>query len=143
MRRSRRLTGWIGAVALVAALPVHPAVRGDALGQGADWTVPANAVDLKSPVTPTPEVLKRGVSIYESRCRPCHGPDGKGNGPLSDPAHPAADLTAGTKADLLPDGVLFYRIWNGKRPMPAFKSELSQDDVWTVIEHIKTLKGEP
>jgi mono/diheme cytochrome c family protein len=113
-------------------------------GLGADsqdnWTIPADAADLKSPAEPTPALLKKGASIFESRCRPCHGPEGKGNGPLSDPSRPAADLTAGLKADLLPDGVLFYKVWNGRRPMPAFKSELSRDDVWAVVEHIKTLK---
>jgi mono/diheme cytochrome c family protein len=138
--RHRTLAGWLGAAALIAALPTHSALRGEADGQGTDWTIPANAAELKSPVTPTPEVIKRGTSIFESRCRPCHGPEGKGNGPLSDPAHPAADLTAGVKADWPADGVLFYRVWNGKRPMPAFKSELSQNEVWTVLEFVKTLK---
>ena len=140
MLNHRRLADWLGAAALVVALPMHSALRGEADGQGTDWTTPANAAELKSPVTPTPEVLKRGTSIFESRCRPCHGPEGKGNGPLSDPAHPAADLTAGAKADWPADGVLFYRVWNGKRPMPAFKSEMSQDEVWTVLEYVKTLK---
>jgi mono/diheme cytochrome c family protein len=137
---NRRLAGWLGAAAIVAGLPVHSALRGEADGQSTDWTIPASAAELKSPVAPTPEVLKRGTSIFESRCRPCHGPEGKGNGPLSDPAHPAADLTAGVKADWPADGVLFYRVWNGKKPMPAFKSELSQEEVWTVLEYVKTLK---
>ena len=140
MLRHRTLAGWLGAAALIAAFPMHSALRGEADGQGADWTIPASAAELKSPVMSTPEVLKRGTSIFESRCRPCHGPEGKGNGPLSDPAHPAADLTAGVKADWPADGVLFYRVWNGKKPMPAFKSELSQDEVWTVLEYVKTLK---
>ena len=142
MLHHRRLTGWLSAAAIVAALSMHSPLRGEADGQGADWTIPANAAELKSPVTSTPEVLKRGTSIFESRCRPCHGPEGKGNGPLSDPAHPAADLTAGVKADWPADGVLFYRVWNGKKPMPAFKSELSQEEVWTVLEYVKTLKRE-
>jgi mono/diheme cytochrome c family protein len=136
----RRWAGGLGILALVLAFPIHSAVRGEVGGQGTDWTIPANAAELKSPIAPTPAVLKRGASIFESRCRPCHGPEGKGNGPLSDPAHPAADLTAGVKADWPPDGVLFYRVWNGKRPMPAFKSDVSQEEVWTVLEYVKTLK---
>ncbi len=142
MLSHRTLAGWLGAAALVAALPMHSSLRGEADGQGADWTIPANAAELKSPVASTPEVLKRGASIFESRCRPCHGPEGKGNGPLSDPAHPAADLTAGVKADWAPDGVLFYRVWNGKKPMPAFKSDATQEEIWTVLEFVKTLKKE-
>jgi mono/diheme cytochrome c family protein len=39
------------------------------------------------------------------------------------------------------DGVLFYKIWNGRAnpEMPAFKSELSKDEVWTVVEYAKSL----
>jgi mono/diheme cytochrome c family protein len=140
MLNHRRRVGWLGAAALVAAFPLHFVLSGETAGQGDDWSIPANAAELKSPIAPTPEVLKRGKSIFESRCRPCHGPEGKGNGPLSDPAHPAADLTAGVKADWPPDGVLFYRVWNGKRPMPAFRSQLSRDEVWTVLQHVKRLK---
>ena len=136
MCRDMRVIVWVGAVAFAANLGARASVN----GQGADWAIPAEAADLKSPVAGAPESLKKGQSIFESRCRPCHGPEGKGNGPLSDPAHPAADLTAGVKADLAPDGVLFYRVWNGKRPMPAFKSELTQEDVWAVVEYIKALK---
>jgi len=137
--RGARTIAWLGIVTLVAGLGARAAVSGSGV-QGADWTIPADAADLKSPLTPSPAVLKKGASIFESRCRLCHGPEGRGNGPLSDPAHPAADLTAGVAADLAPDGVLFYRVWNGKRPMPAFKSELSQEDVWAVVEYVKTLK---
>jgi hypothetical protein len=43
-----------------------------------------------------------------------------------------------------PDGVMFYKVWNG-RPiapkMPAFKSEgLSKDEVWTVIRFVNTFR---
>ena len=137
MTRHTRLVVWLGAVLLATSSVARVAL--DA-GQAADWAIPPEAAELQSPVEATADVLKKGASIFESRCRPCHGPDGKGNGPLSDPAHPAADLTAGVKADLAPDGVLFYRVWNGKRPMPAFKTELTRDDVWAVIAYIKTLK---
>jgi mono/diheme cytochrome c family protein len=131
-----RVIVWVAAVAFAAS----PGARVSVSGQGADWAIPAEATNLQSPVAGSPDALKKGQSVFESRCRPCHGPEGKGNGPLSDPAHPAADLTAGVAADLAPDGVLFYRVWNGKRPMPAFKSELTQEDVWAVVEYIKSLK---
>jgi mono/diheme cytochrome c family protein len=137
---ARGATGirWIAALVLVGWLP--PAAWSAAGGQDTEWSIPDDAVEIKSPVEATPAILRRGASIFESSCRPCHGPEGRGNGPLSDPARPAADLTAGTKADLPADGVLFYKVWNGRRPMPAFKSELTRDDVWAVVEHVKTLK---
>ena len=140
MHRDMRVIVWLTAVTLAAGFGAQISVNSEGVSQGADWAIPAEATDLNSPVAGSPDALKKGQSVFESRCRPCHGPEGKGNGPLSDPAHPAADLTAGVKADLAPDGILFYRVWNGKRPMPAFKSELTPDDVWAVVEYIKTLK---
>jgi hypothetical protein len=37
---------------------------------------------------------------------------------------------------------MFYRIWNGRKnpKMPAFKSELTRDEVWTVIQYAKSLR---
>ena len=53
-----------------------------------------------------------------------------------------ADLTLAARASANPDGVLFYKVWNGRsRPkMPAFKSQLTKDDVWAVVEYVKTLR---
>ena len=41
-----------------------------------------------------------------------------------------------------PDGVMFYKVWNGRKnpKMPAFKSEMTRDDIWTVIQYAKTLR---
>ena len=105
------------------------------------WQIPPDAQDLKSPLSPTPDLLKKGRAVFTAHCQKCHGPEGKGNGPDSDKDHPAANLTE-SKASANTDGVLFYKVWNGRvRPkMPAFKSELTKDEVWQVVEYAKTLR---
>jgi mono/diheme cytochrome c family protein len=110
-----------------------------ARGQGT-WTIPAEATTLTSPLTVDADVLKRGASVFSSRCRKCHGPAGKGDGPDSDPDQPAADLTL-PEVGKTPDGVLFYKVWNGKRPMPAFKVDLEKKDIWSVVAYVKTLSA--
>jgi len=104
------------------------------------WTIPEDAPELASPVKVDANVLKRGASIFNSRCRKCHGPEGKGDGPYSDLEEPAADLTM-AEVGRIPDGVLFYKIWNGKKPMPAFKTDLEKKDVWSVVAFVKTLSA--
>ena len=113
---------------------------GAAIGVSAqsDWVVPKEAATLTSPVAANADVLARGGKIFQSRCRKCHGPEGKGNGPDSDPKHPAADLTL-PEVGMYPDGVLFYKVWNGRRPMPAFKTELEKNDVWSVVAFVRSL----
>ena len=51
-------------------------------------------------------------------------------------------MTDASRASRNPDGILFYKIWNGRKQpkMPAFKSDLSKDEVWAVVEYAKSLR---
>lgn len=126
---------------LIAGVAFLCAVVVSAQG-GNGWQIPQAGRDESSPLKPTADVLKKGKSVFGSRCQKCHGPEGKGNGPDSDPDEPAADLTDASRAAVNPDGVLFYKIWNGRKSpkMPAFKTDLSKDEVWSAVEYIKTLR---
>jgi mono/diheme cytochrome c family protein len=116
-----------------------------ASAQGASdesWTIPPTAAAEKNPVEANPQVLKKGLQIYNSKCERCHGSNGKGDGPDGEADHPPADLTDAERAAKNPDGIMFYKIWNGrtKPKMPAFKTELSRTDVWTVVQFVKTFR---
>jgi mono/diheme cytochrome c family protein len=128
---------WVVVLVVVFAAAALASAQG-----GSGWTIPASGRTEESPLKPTPDVLKKGKSVFNSKCKRCHGPEGKGDGPESDPDEPAADLTDAERAKVNPDGVLFYKIWNGrsKPKMPAFKSEMTRDDVWAVVEYVKTLR---
>jgi mono/diheme cytochrome c family protein len=108
---------------------------------GAGWTIPAGAEKEVSPVKASAATLNEGKSIFDARCARCHGPAGNGDGKESDPQNPAADLTDPFRADLNPDGVMFHRVANGKPPMmPAFKSQLTPQQIWTVVAYAKSLR---
>ena len=128
------------ALALLGAIVAGPALPGQTYPSG--WQIPENARDETSPLQPTPDVLKKGKSIYDSKCAKCHGPQGKGDGRDGDKEHPPADLTDASRAARNPDGILFYKLWNGRKQpkMPAFKSDLSKDEVWAVVEYAKSLR---
>jgi mono/diheme cytochrome c family protein len=108
-----------------------------------DWTIPQTASQEPNPIAPSPAVLARGRKIFESKCQRCHGRDGRGHGPEAEADHPAGNLTDPLRAAFNPDGVMFYKIWNGRESpkMPAFKNELiSREEVWTVITFVKTFR---
>lgn len=133
-----RLKAYATAVLAVALAPIFAAVMS---AQYAGWTIPEGAKDEKSPLTSQADAMKKGKSLFASNCEKCHGPEGKGDGPDSDPKEPAADLTDEFRADLNPDGVLYYKIWNGHPPaMPAFKSKLTKEDAWALVEYVKSLR---
>ena len=106
------------------------------------WSIPEGAAAEHNPGPFNPETLGKGQRLYRSKCQRCHGADGTGNGPDSDPGHPAGDLTDARRASRNPDGVLFYKVWNGraKPKMPAMKTDISQPDVWAIIQYVKTLR---
>ena len=132
MKNSSLLLTCVFAFALTIALNAQ---------WGSGWSIPAGAEKEVSPVKASAAVLKQGKGLFDKNCARCHGPEGKGDGKESDPASPAADLTDPFRADLNPEGVMFHRVANGKTPvMPAFKGQLSTQEIWTVVAYAKSLR---
>jgi high-affinity iron transporter len=137
-------TVWVGAVAWAWLLIIVSV--GDLAGQapaGSDgWRIPETASTEQSPIAISATSIARGKSLYQSKCQRCHGADGAGRGPDADLSRPPADLTDARRALRNPDGVMFYKIWNGraKPRMPAMKADMSADDVWMIVHYVRTLR---
>lgn len=69
-----------------------------------------------------------GAEIYQAKCG-CHGDQGKGKG--------APALTASASK---PDDMLTGIIKNGKGKMPAFASQLSDEQIQKIVAEIKQFK---
>jgi len=106
------------------------------------WHIPDGAAMERNPEPLDSAALLKGQSLYKTKCQRCHGADGTGHGIDADPGHPAGDLTDARLASRNPDGVMFYKIWNGraKPKMPAMKADMTRAEVWTVIHYVKTLR---
>ena len=86
---------------------------------------------------------KRGEAIWTDKCAKCHGSTGLGDGPDADPDHQEhMNLTNPKGADRNSDGVVFYKVSNGRRrpKMPAFKEELTEQQIWSVVGYVQTLR---
>jgi len=144
MRRPAPIALWVSVIGWVLVVSLASDAHGAAqLPMGSDgWTLPQGAAAEQSPLPVSAAVIAQGKRLYQSKCQRCHGPDGAGQGPDADPSHPPADLRDASRASRNPDGVMFYKIWNGraKPKMPAMKSELSPADVWTVVHFVKTFR---
>ena len=107
------------------------------------WNLGQDAETKKNPVTPDPPTLAAGKAIYTDKCQRCHGPGGLDDGPESEPdARANMDLTNPTRAVRNPDGVVYYKVMNGRRrpKMPAFNGELSEQQIWTVVAYTQSLR---
>jgi mono/diheme cytochrome c family protein len=107
------------------------------------WTLPVDAADTKSPLTVGDKVLAIGKKVYTDKCQKCHGPKGLGDGPDADPDHAEdMNLTNPKRADRNPDGVVFYKVLNGRRSpkMPPQKDQLSTEQIWSVVAYVQTFR---
>jgi len=110
---------------------------------GTGFNLPPDAADTKNPLTVDDKVLAAGKQVFSDKCQKCHGEKGLGDGPDADPDHAEEmNLTNPKRADRNPDGVVFYKVSNGRRSpkMPAFKEELSKDQIWSVVSYVQTLR---
>ena len=107
--------------------------------QGAShWNAPAEAATLVNPVVADDASVKRGRSLYAMNCIACHGATGRGDGPISSNLNPKpADLAV--MAPMHPGGDFFWKIANGRGPMPAWKDTLDENQTWDLVNYIKSL----
>ena len=98
------------------------------------WIIPEEAKARKNPLQPSEAALKSAKALYVESCANCHGDGGKGDGseaPRYDPR--PADFTDALHMNTATDGALFYQISQGRKPMPAFKRRMTEDQRWQLV----------
>ncbi len=109
------------------------------------WQAPAGAANLANPVKDKPDAAKIGREYYMQKCADCHGKAGKGNGYLSGSTRregkllPATNL-ASQMVQANSDGELFWKITNGRSPMPAHRIRFDDEQRWHIVAYLRTLK---
>ena len=107
------------------------------------WTLPDTAADEKNPFAGDAKAIETGKTLFKKHCERCHGPGGKGDGPDADPDNQQdMDLTVARRAARNPDGVVFYKAWNGrtKPKMPAVKDDMTKEQLWQIVSYVQTLR---
>ncbi len=94
-----------------------------------------------NPVPADPVSIARGRELFSVDCALCHGPQGKGNGPIATYLqNKPADLTSAA-VQSFSDGAIFMTISNGVAgKMPALNENLNVRERWDVVNYVKTLK---
>lgn len=97
-----------------------------------------------NPFLPDVESIAIGQQLYSENCIPCHGPEGRGNGPVAETLSTMpTDFTAG-HTSTHPDGDLYYWILNGVEDtqMPAFGNNISEDEAWHLVNYVRRLSAQ-
>lgn len=103
------------------------------------WIAPAAAQSIKNPVKIDAAILKEAKTLYITNCAPCHGEKGKGDGPAAAALNPKpADHTSAVLRNES-DGSLYWKISEGRAPMPQFKKVLTDNQRWGLVAFIRSL----
>jgi len=111
----------------------------DAVAQTpAPWTAPGSEKSKKNPLPSDKRTAEQGEKVAKVNCVSCHGDKGKGNGPAAIALNPKpADWTS-KRVQVESDGEIFWKITNGRGPMPPWR-HLPENDRWAVVRYIRTL----
>ena len=135
--------GVCGVLLLLGAAPEAPTER--------DIRVPRVPADqlaamraLTNPVPATAETLARGREFFTTACVACHGPEGKGDGPLTrksrvDPA--PRNFTNPEFQRLRTDGELFWVLKHGSHDTEMMRMEFffTDEELWTLVRYLRRL----
>lgn len=103
------------------------------------WMAPKDEAKKTNPIALSNKSVANGQNIFENKCSYCHGNKAKGiskkdTGLSKDTPNLIQRLNNHT------DGDFHWKIINGKDEMPAFKDDLTDNEIWDIINYLKKLK---
>ena len=130
----------ISAVAAMLVIPAKSIFAQGATAAPTPWVAPDDARKVKNPVPVTPESLAAGAQTFKDNCMLCHGEKGMGDGPGAKTIKvKPANFTDAKLLALETDGSLFWKMSNGRGPMPSWKDDLSETERWQLVNYIRKL----
>ena len=107
------------------------------------WRAPASANRKVNPVPQNESSITTGKEFYEIGCVPCHGSKGHGDGPAATSLEQHPGVLSDPKMWEQSDGELYWKITEGKSPMPNFAETFSEEQRWQIVNFIRTLAPKP
>lgn len=107
--------------------------------KGKEWAVPSASAKVSNPQKADDATIKAGKDIWAQQCKSCHGVKGLGDGAKAEKIDISCGNFSSKETQDLSDGSLYYKITEGRKPMPSFKEKLSDTERWQVVAYIRTL----
>mgnify|MGYP003130244663 CR=1 FL=1 len=103
------------------------------------WVAPASADNTVNPLKNDPNAAASGKKTYKMLCIVCHGPKGKGDGMGGAGLTPKPANLASPVFQSQSDGAIFWKIEQGRSPMPSYKTSIPEKKRWEIINYLRTL----
>ena len=92
------------------------------------------------PMPVTRQVLDRGQERFNVYCAPCHGRTGEGNGMIVQRGFRQPPSYHEERLRTAPVGYFFDVMTNGFGAMPDYRGQVTPDDRWRIVAHIRVLQ---
>ncbi|MFZ0213216.1 MAG: cytochrome c [Candidatus Acidiferrales bacterium] len=102
--------------------------------------MPPKARELKNPVPSNPATLATAREIYTQNCEKCHGVNGDGKRPPGSMYSYNTQPTNFTNAklmDAMSDGEIYWKMSEGRKPMPSFRKRLTDEQRWELVDLLR------
>nr|WP_262918816.1 cytochrome c [Tunicatimonas sp. TK19036]WKN38622.1 cytochrome c [Tunicatimonas sp. TK19036] len=110
-----------------------------AFSQSSDWEAPKEADDLQNPLHQNSEATVEGKELYDKMCVICHGKKGKGDGVAGMNLSPRPTNLTSSSVQQQTDGVIYWKITEGRAPMASYKNTLEEEQRWQLVNYIREL----
>jgi mono/diheme cytochrome c family protein len=124
-----------------SALATPSAVEEFAATTARKLAVPSGYRQLRNPITPSTENIRRGMEHFADHCATCHANDGGGETLFGRGLYPKPPDMRAAGTQNKSDGELYYTIDNGVRlsGMPAFHEIHTPEQTWRLVLFIRHL----
>ncbi len=93
-----------------------------------------------NPVKASPTSLSSGKKKYGQDCAMCHGKEGAGDGDLAEDMHlKLRDFRDAATLKDVSDGDIYSIINNGKGKMMGEEGRLKPDEIWDIVNFVRSL----
>lgn len=115
--------------------------------------------EVVNPIIRNAQHLEEGAKLFKAFCSPCHGLDGKGDGPITKdrtlvtkkgsrqlenfpppPSYSTGNSSRGGAMKDLTDGKIYHTITYGVGLMGSHASQLSPEERWKVVMYVHELQ---
>jgi|GEM_PF-1219294 len=104
------------------------------------WVAPESANKLVNPLKGNSSATGAGKKLFGQFCAICHGKKGKGDGVAGMSLKPRPSNFTQDAVQMQTDGAIFWKLSEGKPPMAPYKSALTEEQRWQLVNYIRSFK---
>ncbi len=94
----------------------------------------------RNPLPLNQQVLQRGQERYNVYCAPCHDRAGTGRGIVAQRGAWVANNLHDERIKQMVDGEIFQVVTYGRRTMPGYRFQISEQDRWAIVAYVRALQ---